>query len=605
MRISAIGLALALLCLPLAAKAAGGQDLSAEEIVSLNADCLDCHADMDEDEAQYIFPSGKVLDFRIDPETQGASAHGKILACVSCHKAYDDDHPEFEEPAEAQYAQSKSDLCMSCHEDVIRQHPVDEAGSPLCTDCHSAHRDPSFKASPASLIDRCGRCHEEEISDFKAGGHAEAVSETSPNSDLPQCNTCHPAHEKPEGAALPMNTRVTQLCIECHSSNLLVLKYKRPGTIVTSYMQDFHGLTFQHLSTDLDESERTQIMTCSTCHGPHNVRPLEQGQLAQVCAKCHEGASDSFSSAWIGHGDAGPQSAILVWIVRMSYRVLIPLVVIGLLLNILIQINHHRKRGRKHAGDEATEGHALQGSDGLPASVIRFSTFVRAEHVVVASLFSMLVLTGLPQAYPESRIAGAFVDFWGGISSTRFIHRACGFTFVTALVIHVLQGIITTVRHQSKPDILPTVDDFKDALDNLKHFMGKGPAPRFGKFDYGEKFEYWGLLLGGFLVGGTGLLLVFPEFVGTYLPGVVLTAARLAHGYEATLAILVLLVWHLWGVSLRPEVFPCDTSIFTGKISTERLREEHALEYERLLAEQKQTATTALDKASAAGSRSA
>ena len=96
MRISAIALALALLCLPLAAKAAGGQDLSAEEIVSLNADCLDCHADMDEDEAQYIFPSGKVLDFRIDPEIQGASAHGKILACVSCHKTYDDDHPEFE-----------------------------------------------------------------------------------------------------------------------------------------------------------------------------------------------------------------------------------------------------------------------------------------------------------------------------------------------------------------------------------------------------------------------------------------------------------------------------------------------------------------------------
>jgi hypothetical protein len=71
------------------------------------------------------------------------------------------------------------------------------------------------------------------------------------------------------------------------------------------------------------------------------------------------------------------------------------------------------------------------------------------------------------------------------------------------------------------------------------------------------------------------------------------------------LAILVLLVWHLWGVSLRPEVFPCDTSIFTGKISTERLREEHALEYERLLAEQKQTSTTALNEASAAGSRSA
>jgi len=599
MRIPAIALALTLLCLPLAANAAGGQALSADEIESLNTDCLDCHGDMDEDEATYVFPSGKVLNFQIDTEIQGASAHGQILACISCHEGYDDDHPEFDEPTEAEYARSRSDLCISCHEDIVRQHPVDADDKPLCTDCHSAHKDPKFATSPTTLLNRCGHCHEEELADFKAGGHAEALSETSPNPDLPQCNTCHPAHEEPKDAALPMKTRVTELCIKCHSSNLLVLKYEKPGTIVTSYMEDFHGLTFQHLVTDLKESERTQIMTCATCHGPHNVRPLKQGQLAKVCAECHEGASDRFASAWIGHGEAGPGRAILVWIVRMSYRVLIPFMVIGLLLIIFIQVNHHRKLDQKHGDAEAAEGHASKHSDGLPESVVRFSTYQRAEHMLVAVLFTMLVLTGLPQAYPRSGIAGAFVDFWGGISSARFIHRACGFTFVTFMVIHVLRGVIATVRAHGKTDIIPTVKDFRDIFDQFRHYLGKGPAPRFGKFDYAEKFEYWGLFLGGCLIGGTGLLLVFPEFAGTYLPGVVITAARVAHGYEATLAILVVLIWHLWGVSLRPEVFPCDTSIFTGKISVERLREEHALEYEKLVAEQKRASATALQEAPA------
>ena len=558
-----------------------GQDLLPEEIDELNEECLDCHEDMDKDESEYVFASGKVIYFQVNPENQRASAHGRILACMSCHEDYDDDHPDFEYPGEREYAQIRSELCQSCHEDVAPLHPVAEGDeAPLCADCHSAHRDRSFEVSPSDIIERCGVCHESELADFRKGGHAESISPSSPNPDLPQCNTCHPAHDEPEGSTLRLTTRVTTLCIDCHSSSRLVLKYEQTGTAVASYMEDFHGLTFQHLLADLNESEQEEIMTCATCHGPHNVAPLEEDQLAEICAGCHDGTSTLFAGAWLGHGEIGPGHGILVWIVRMSYRVLIPFMLLGLILNIIIQLRYHFRR-RSEVGVGA--GPAEESTNELIGPVIRFSNVERAEHMLVALLFTMLILTGLPQSYPQSSLAGGLIDLWGGIAATRLIHRTCGFIFAGLMVLHILRGVIGTVRRHQQPDILPTPKDFQDIFESLRHHLGKGPAPRFGKFDYGEKFEYMGLLLGSCLIAGTGFLLVFPEVATTYLPGIILAAARMAHGYEATLALLVVLVWHLWGVTLRPEVFPFDTSIFTGKIGVDRLREEHGLWYDKLM----------------------
>jgi len=254
---------------------------------------------------------------------------------------------------------------------------------------------------------------------------------------------------------------------------------------------------------------------------------------------------------------------------------------LGLLAHIIFQITHHyRTRGAERPPKDGEE----EIPEGLPDSVVRFSRLERAQHSAVAFLFTMLVLTGIPQSYPRSGLAGAVIDFWGGIFSARLIHRTCGFVFVAFLLAHVVHGVVSSIRSHQRPEILPTAKDFRDIFESLQHHLGLGPAPRFGKFDYGEKFEYWGLFLGGCLIGGTGILLVFPEFVTTFLPGVILAAARLAHGYEATLAVLVVLIWHLWGVTFRPEVFPLDKTMLTGKISIERLREEHTLEYEKLVA---------------------
>ena len=115
------------------------------------------------------------------------------------------------------------------------------------------------------------------------------------------------------------------------------------------------------------------------------------------------------------------------------------------------------------------------------------------------------------------------------------------------------------------------------------YYFGAADRPaKFDRFDYRQKFEYWGLLLGSSIVVGTGLVLLFPILTARFLPGEVIPAAYLAHSQEGLMAFLVVIVWHIYNAHLSPDVFPFDTSIFTGRISEERMRHEHPLEFERI-----------------------
>jgi cytochrome b subunit of formate dehydrogenase len=124
-----------------------------------------------------------------------------------------------------------------------------------------------------------------------------------------------------------------------------------------------------------------------------------------------------------------------------------------------------------------------------------------------------------------------------------------------------------------------TMDDFKDAIVNMKYYFGLRNHPAHcGRFDYKQKFEYWGVVVGGILMIGTGLILWFPVLATHVLPGEFVPAAKAAHTNEALLAFLVIVTWHIYNSIFSPEVFPLDTAIFTGSISRERMIHEHPLE---------------------------
>jgi formate dehydrogenase subunit gamma len=213
---------------------------------------------------------------------------------------------------------------------------------------------------------------------------------------------------------------------------------------------------------------------------------------------------------------------------------------------------------------------------------VRFSGRQRGEHLAVMVLFTILAITGFPQKFAETGWAQWMVAAMGGIEIVRFIHRASGIAFSILCVIHLGTAIAMVATGRSRPSMIPGKKDFSDAIKTLRYYLGLSEAQaNFDRYDYRQKFEYWGLVMGGLLMVATGLILYFPIEVTRYFPGVLIPVAKVAHSNEGLMAFLVVITWHIYNAHLNPDVFPFDTTIFTGKISRHRMEHEHPLELAR------------------------
>ena len=215
--------------------------------------------------------------------------------------------------------------------------------------------------------------------------------------------------------------------------------------------------------------------------------------------------------------------------------------------------------------------------------VVRFSVRQRIEHLVVMVLFLLLAFTGFPQKFYEAGWAGVVVEALGGIGRMRWLHRAAGVLFVALTAGHLLTAVFQAATRRAPLSMVPTKRDFRDVVTSLRYYLRLSDAQaRFDRFDYREKFEYWGLVIGALMMSATGLILYFPILVTRFLPGELIPVAKVAHSNEGLMAFLVVLTWHVYNAHFAPGVFPFNPTIFTGKISREHLREHHPLEYERL-----------------------
>jgi cytochrome b subunit of formate dehydrogenase len=221
-----------------------------------------------------------------------------------------------------------------------------------------------------------------------------------------------------------------------------------------------------------------------------------------------------------------------------------------------------------------------------------YRRFSRAERIMHAALMLSFVgcaLTGLPLLFSDQAWASTLARLLGGFEGAGFIHRVCAFVMVVLFVSHVMQVALRALA-SGKPlgllwgpdSMVPQPQDGIDIYRHFKWFVGLGPRPTFGRWTYWEKFDYWAVFWGMFIIGGSGLLLWFPVFFAKVLPGWMFNIAALVHGEEALLAVGFIFTIHFFNGHLRPEKFPMDTVIFTGRISEEELKHERALEYERL-----------------------
>jgi formate dehydrogenase gamma subunit len=217
---------------------------------------------------------------------------------------------------------------------------------------------------------------------------------------------------------------------------------------------------------------------------------------------------------------------------------------------------------------------------------VRFSRRQRIEHSLVMSLFIILAVTGFPQKFSDAGWARGTLALMGGVEIARALHRFAGIAFALLTAIHMGTAITLVVTGKSRPSMIPGRKDFADAIKTLRYYLGASEEQaRFDRYDYRQKFEYWGIIMGGLLMVATGLILYFPLLATRFFPGVLIPIAKVAHSNEGLMAFLVVLTWHIYNAHLNPDVFPFDFTIFNGKISRHRMETEHPLELARLTGE--------------------
>ncbi len=226
--------------------------------------------------------------------------------------------------------------------------------------------------------------------------------------------------------------------------------------------------------------------------------------------------------------------------------------------------------------------------------VWRFSRLERSLHVMVIVSFFGLVITGTPLLYAHTPWARSMIRLVGGFQAAAVIHRVCAVMTFAYFFIHVGSLAYRISRSTNRvaffwgPDsMVAQPQDLRDLAQTFKWFFGKAPRPRFDRFSYMDKLDYWGEFWGIAIIGSSGLVLWFPEFFGRFMPGWMFNVATIVHGIEALLATGIIFTIHFFNVNLRPEKFPIDVSMFTGRGTVDYLKAERPREYERLVAEQR------------------
>lgn len=203
----------------------------------------------------------------------------------------------------------------------------------------------------------------------------------------------------------------------------------------------------------------------------------------------------------------------------------------------------------------------------------------RIEHAILMVSFTVLSVTGLPQKYVEAPISETMIAWMGGIETTRLIHRYAAFLLVVGSVYHLFTSLYRIYVGHERMKVLPEKKDALDVVDTLRYNVGLTDSPpKMGKFNFGEKVEYWAVVWGTAVMVVTGFMLWNPIATTSVLPGQIIPAALAAHGGEALLAVLSIVIWHMYNVHIKH----FNPSMFTGSLPRHQMEEEHALELERL-----------------------
>ena len=539
------------------------------------ASCADCHG------AHYVLPvahpDSPVFKLNL-PQT-----------CSRCHsdQSLNGDYQMSQPQAVAQYTDS-------IHGKALLKMGLIVA--PSCNDCHGVHDikrsvDKSSPINHANIGKTCGKCHVGVEQTYLKSAHGTLLA--SGDASAPICTDCHTGHTIEDPELNHFKAKSDERCGDCHLDRL------------ERYHDTYHGKAMALGRPNV----APDVAACYDCHGYHDILPasdpesrLSAENIVGTCQKCHIGANANFAK-YIPHGDP---------LDRENYPALHATFwgMTSLLLGVFGFFGVHTtlwsyRSVRSYLRDSRTFRSQKRAGQKDSEWITRFSPFERFLHYMVVTSFLLLVLTGMPMKFYYTGWASHLLSLMGGIDVARWLHHFAGVVTFLYFGLHLTSLAAKCWKGRSSlrdpesgritvksiaavvfgPDsMIPSLQDGRDFVAHVKWFLGRAPRPQFDRWTYWEKFDYFAVFWGVLIIGFSGLVLWFPLFFTKFLPGWFINIAVIVHSDEALLAAGFIFAFHFFNTHLRPDRFPMDTVIFSGRISKTELLHERKRWHERIAA---------------------
>lgn len=535
--------------------------------------CQDCHAD----------------EFK----AIGGSIHGRratgdkaIKDCSSCHDSL---HRVLRsgDPASSLSPVNQIKTCGGCHEEMMANYERSEhargllkmgltEAAPSCSSCHGKHdvhpkTEANSKTNHANIPNTCGNCHKGILREWEDSAHGvlwKSSNGGKKSTEAPVCSTCHEAHAIKDPASADTRHMMSDGCGNCHDK------------VIASFRDSFHGK-----ATSLGNAKSA---ACADCHTPHNNLPasdprssIHPDNLAKTCGACHQNVNASFLSFDPHANPTDPKRNFFVYLIWLGMT--------GLLLGVFGFFGLHDLLWLQRAIVGKLRGEFAGQHDKTGPHVRRFSSVQIGTHVTIVTSFLLLAATGLPLKFAEAPWAPGLMKLLGGTQTASVLHRVAAIVTFGYFAVHLGGLAYAWVVDKQRGffwgprSMVPQPRDLLDLWAMVKYFLYIGPRPKFDRFTYWEKFDYMGVFWGVAVIGISGLVLWQPTLATTVLPGWALNAAYVIHSDEALLATGFIFLFHFFHTHLRPEAFPMDPVVFTGRMPLETFKEERPLEYARLV----------------------
>jgi len=583
MRTFLIATALAIAALSVAAQPSRDECLACHDTVhaekfsaSVHAplDCTGCHADIKDVPHD---PAPKKVDCascHADAvEAWNHSLHAKAAAagrgkgpqCKDCHGPAHEIQP--------MQRGKIPQICSSCHGQKFVMQKAGLSAQPalsyqesvhgkavangstraaVCTDCHDSHNvrpanDPLSGIFKFNVGRTCGQCHAAIAGQYHDSVHGKALARG--NGSTPVCTDCHGIHTIATAGDPTRGPRAS--CIRCHQGVRLNQELGVAATRVSSYESSYHGLARQLGSTTAAD--------CASCHGAHDILPssdprsaIHPANLTKTCGKCHTGAQANFArgKVHLSAGETDDTGSLLNTWIRRIYIVLIVLTIGFMALHNLLIWWRKARAARQARG----------------RTVVRMNLNQRIQHFILLTSFILLVISGFALAWPDSLLA----RICGPEAVRRLVHRIAAVVMIILGVYHLGYMTLTREGRQGLRDFWFRFSDARDLVAVLRN-----RKPNSGRFTYAEKAEYWAGLWGTIVMAITGLMIWYSVDVARLIPRWWIDIATTIHFYEAILATLAIIVWHIYHVIFDPDVYPMNWTWYDGKMPEEQFRHEH------------------------------